>query len=1095
MDRLFLHTSNKMEILVNQLAEILINPLDNPFIPENIIVQSKGMERWISMELSRIHGICANYQFPFPNAFIYNIFENIIPDELPLNNQNKHAVTFFQRDNMAWHIMKILPELIVKNEFYSLKKYLEDGNELKRYQIACRISDTFDNYILFRPEIILGWEKGRDDDNWQAILWREIKSTFKIKHSALLGNILLNRIKQKQIKNDNLPQRFSIFGISSLPPFHIRILMSLSLLCEVHIFLLNPCKEFWNLIKTDKEKIIIEKQYPETSVADLHIEKGNTLLASSGKLGRDFFNLIYNIIDEYSLNWIDNQYFEEQLNNNLLEYIQEDILLLRDRGHKDNQKIIKSEDRSVVIHSCHSPMREVEVLYDQLLYFFQKDPELTPQDVIVMTPDIHEYAPYIQTVFESPNSDDTRFLFSIADQNMQNENTIADTFLKILNLSKSRFKSSQILEILECSYVRVKFNIEDKQIEIIRKWIEDTKIRWGIDEDNREDLKLPGFKENTWQSGLDRLLLGYAMPSENDEIYKNIIPYNEIEGESSKILGNFMLFFDLLNSMCKKYNIKHTIDDWVKILLKTLKEFFNADNQSERDIKAIYDIIIELKNVYLDSLSYLDNEIIDISVIYYYLKKKFEKKISGYGFLTGGLTFCAMLPMRSIPFKIICLIGMNDNAFPRSSTQLGFDIIAQNPKLGDRSQRNDDRYIFLESLLCARKKLYISYVGQSIIDNSLLPPSVLVSELISYIDQGFRFINNKTKIIERICVKHHLHGFHKDYFQNNEKYFSFSKNNYNACKILYRNENFNEQNERIFLNNKLDDIQETTLKFEDLIFFFKNPAKYFLNKRFGIFLDDDPKSVDEKEPLILSRLEEFFINKELLNHIISDLDPEKYYYNFKIKGELPHGNPGKYCFNNLKNNITGFAQKLHQFVNCERQIVKIDIQLNCVKLIGSLNVFKNKGLVQYRYAKVKAKDFISFWINHLILCSINDEKYIRSSILAGKDDFYRIDIVENSKEILEKLYKLYKKGNTQQIHFFPETSYAYAENFINGNSEQKCISKANNVFQGNDYSEGESFDKYIQLLFKNYNPIDDDFINISKEFFMPLLNKIEKIHL
>jgi exodeoxyribonuclease V gamma subunit len=165
---------------------------------------------------------------------------------------------------------------------------------------------------------------------------------------------------------------------------------------------------------------------------------------------------------------------------------------------------------------------------------------------------------------------------------------------------------------------------------------------------------------------------------------------------------------------------------------------------------------------------------VEIEVVKSCLENLLEHVNFGHGFISSGVTFCAMLPMRSIPFKVVCLVGMNMDAFPRESKILGFDLMAKNPRIGDRSRRNDDKYLFLEALISARNKLYISYVGQSIRDNTRISPSVLVSELIDYIKEGFGLSEDE------IVTFHRLQAFSSEYFNTDSKLFSYSNENFAA---------------------------------------------------------------------------------------------------------------------------------------------------------------------------------------------------------------------------------------------------------------------------------------------------------------------------
>ena len=291
MAGLRVYTSNRLEILAKQLAGIVQTPLPTPFTPEIMVVQSRGMERWISMELARLNGVSANCAFPFPNAFLEDIFKKLVPD-LP-------DVSPFDPEIMTFRLMKIIPQCTGLKGFENLKAYLaEDGNHLKLYQLAGRIADLFDQYQVFRPQLLFRWEQSKEEnkppDAWQARLWRELSRGYEKLHRARLRETLLGQIRASRIDPARLPARVSLFGISHLPLFHLQTFAELSRMIEVNLFLIEPCREYWADIMSEREVKKIRRKNPQVAenIEWYHFEKGNPLLAAMGTLGRDFLKLI-----------------------------------------------------------------------------------------------------------------------------------------------------------------------------------------------------------------------------------------------------------------------------------------------------------------------------------------------------------------------------------------------------------------------------------------------------------------------------------------------------------------------------------------------------------------------------------------------------------------------------------------------------------------------------------------------------------------------------------------------------------------------------------------------------------------------------------
>jgi exodeoxyribonuclease V gamma subunit len=1076
MPGLNLYTSNRLEILTEKLAEVLSKPLASPLQQEIVLVQSKGMERWVSMELARHNGICANCWFPFPNHFVYSIFREVIP--------GLEETSPFAPEIMTWKVMKTLPLNLKKKGFESLRNYLSEGAaDLKLFQLSQRIADLYDQYLLFRPEMILGWEKGQET-HWQAILWQEMVKRIEKKHRAALKGIFLEEIKQSGVKLENQPERIAVFGISALPPFHIEILSAISRLTEVNLFLMNPCREYWGDLLTRRETRKIQEKVRKKSVKqeDLHLEKGNTLLASMGMLGRDFFELIS------SLGIEQHDFFADPGEKNLLSCIQGDILNLRDRSMRGNgKKGIDEADDSIQVQSCHSPMREVEVLHDWLLSLFEADPTLLPKDILIMTPDIATYSPFIQAVFSVPPGDPRWIPFSIADRGVRQESQLADTFLSLLDFHGSRFGVSQVMAVLESRAVQKRFSLSEEDLDLIHHWVRDTRIRWGVDKESRKDLGLPDFPENTWRAGLERMLLGYAMPGQGEKMFNGILPYDKIEGSEAAVLGNFVAFAERLFVQGKELGESKSLGEWGEFLSGVLDDFFLADDETERDILFIRRVLRDLGEK--QELSGF-NEKIPLGVIKSYLGSSLEKEGFGHGFLTGGMTFCAMLPMRSIPFRVICLLGMNNDTYPRQTKTLGFDLMAKNPRPGDRSRRNDDRYLFLEAILSAREKLHLSYVGQSIQDNSIRPPSVLVSELLDYIEEGFEVPGKE--ILEHVVTKHRLQAFSPEYFRKKGKLLSYSRENFEAAKKALDP----DKEGKLFIERGLPEPPEEwkTIDVNQLCRFFTNPAKFLLTQRLGIYLKEEEALFDETEPFDVRGLEKYQLEQELVEKGSEKRTLEDSFQAVKASGQLPHGVPGEYFFRETCRGIESFLSRLASYrEGTMLEPLGVDLRLGKFRLVGRIESIYPSGLLHFRYAEVKPRDRLRIWIHHLILNKVKKQTYPCHGILAGKDFDCKYPAIKESEDLLKDLLEAYWQGLIEPIHFFPLSSWAYAEALAKGKNPDQALKSARNTWEGSDFNRGEIEDSYYEVCFEHTDPLDEEFEELSKKIFEPLIECEEKI--
>ncbi|MCX7965816.1 MAG: exodeoxyribonuclease V subunit gamma [Syntrophorhabdaceae bacterium] len=1062
MPGLKIYHGNRLEILVDALASVLEKPLSSPFKPEIIVVQSKGMERWLSMELAERFGVWANFMFPFPDNFVWEMFKRVTgktPD-----------MELFSPPNMAWHIMEILSVLKDIPEFEEIQQYIYDNEiQLKTFQLSEQIANVFDRYTVYRHEMIYRWHKQNPTD-WQQILWHHLIKGNEEKNRVFILYDFLEEIGRKGfcIEENKLPERISVFGISALPDYHLKVIKAISRIIDVHLFFLNPTYKYWGDIVP--EGIVRKKDKDE-----LHLETGNPLLASMGKMGRDFFDaLIDDMDEEYEL-------FCEFEAHNLLTAIQSDIFHLVQRGKDTERTLISDDDISIQIHSCHSALREIEVLHNNLLFLFEKYKDLKPKDILVMTPDIEAYAPFISAVFDAHYGEKEWIPYSIADRKASSENPVVSLFLKILNLFVSRFYASDIMDVLDDALIKEKFKLNETDIVNILKWINDINIRWGIDEFHRRFLDNPAFKENSWKAGIERLLLGYAMFSKDGELFKGILPYDEMEGDYVDTLKKFLDFLFPLFDYSKKMTIPRQLDDWSDILMGILDTFIVVNDETERYIQFIRQTVLNLKKI---THSYGFEMPVSFHVILYYLKARLSIREYTTGFITGGVTFCEMLPMRSIPFKVIALIGMNNDAFPRPSRHTNFDLMGRFPRRGDRSLRDEDRYIFLEAILSARLCLYISYTGQSIKDGSLIPPSVVVSELIDYIEKGF--YHRDKHPFEIIWKKHPIQSFSPKYFHKDSLIFNYSKEDYDTALTMLKK----KYKITPFFVRALKDrpVEIKHITNGELKSFFRHPVKYFFHNRLGIFLEEIKFTLDDDEPIEFNNLDEFKIKERLIESLVSLKDLDKTKKTIHAEGILPPAIPGRVLLDNVSVRAESFYKKIQRYLTDKEDPIDFIFEWNNMKINVTLNNIYSYGLVKYRPSKdIKAKYLIEMWIDHLFFNLLGEG----SSIFLSTKKEYIFRPVGNAKDLIIKLLNIYNEGMKSPIKLFPETSYTYMKQ-LKKKDHWDALKSAKDIWEKkNFYREPEGDDPYYYACFKDTDPLDEAFIRLSKEVFGPLIEAIK----
>jgi exodeoxyribonuclease V gamma subunit len=688
-------------------------------------------------------------------------------------------------------------------------------------------------------------------------------------------------------------------------------------------------------------------------------------------------------------------------------------------------------------------------------------------------------------LFSAPRSDETHYIpYNVADQSARQTSRVIDGFFALLDLKDSRFGALRILSLLELPGIKERFGLTSSDIEMLEGWVRELNIRWGIDAGSRSKIGLPGFPENTWKAGIERLLLGVAMPGDADHMFAGILPYDPVEGRDTQVLGKFLEFLDQVFYWSGALGPARSAGGWQALLVQLLEQFFFVDESTERQIQLIRQTLDSFGR--MEDLAQYDRSI-ELEVVRTHLERLLEQTTYGTGFISGGVTFCAMLPMRSIPFKTVCLIGMDNDAYPREQKQPEFDLISRYPRSGDRSRRKDDRYLFLEALVSARQKLYISYVGQSIQDNTGIPPSVLVSELIDYLQQGFGLSEDD------LVIRHPLQAYSPRYFSKEEpQLYSYSKENCIAVAKMNQREM-----PTAFIASPLSaPAQEwKNMSIEQLGLFFSNPVKFLLQHRLGLRFEGRGPVSEDKENFSLDTLQRYQINQQLAQNRRSGVDSADGYRIQQARGNLPLGNVGQVVYNDLDLATEAFISGVEAFTrgqNPGRKVV--DLNIADFNLQGMLTDLYQQGRIQVRYAALKPRDMLTAWINHLILCAQNEIFCPAETILIGTDAAVQFETVDDPLKILQDLLMLYWQGLSMPLHFFPQSSYVYANIVLRkGKLRADAVKAAGNKWLGSDFSRGESEDPYYRQCFERMDPIDERFEHIAVKVFTPLFEHSEKL--
>lgn len=1110
-----LYHSNQLDVLKELLAVLIERqPQGNPLDPEIVLVQSPGMAQWLQIQLAERFGIAANIAFPLPATFIWNMFTRVLPNIPP--------ESAFNKDEMTWKLMALLPGQLPLSDFAPLRHYLsEDQHRRKIHQLSVRIADLFDQYLVYRPDWLMAWENHRTvsglgpDQPWQAALWRMLVAYTRELgqaewHRANLYQHFMTTLQNTRHCPPGLPKRVFILGVSALPPFYLQTLQALGQHIDIHLLFTNPCRFYWGDIQANPSFVqcaVHQKKNPSNCESIQHSINNNMLfdqqvshplLASWGKLGRD--NL-YLLAQQEGIQEIDA--FVEIEPDTLLHRLQRDVLELDDRAqfgmaaetaqHSAGKQLLTPADRSVSFHLCHSAQREVEVLHDQLLHLFDQDPTLTVKDVIVMVANIDSYTPYIQAVFGNAPSQ-SYLPFTISDRSAKEIHPILPTFIKLLSLAESRFSAESILGLLEVPALSKRFGIKERDLRVLRRWVKETGIRWGLDDETQHQLNLPPTGQHTWQFGVNRMLLGYAMDSRIGQ-WQEILPYDESSGLTAGLVGQLATLLSQLTQWRAQLGEDKTLSEWSPLCRLMLEAFFVLDSDTEAVLAVIEQ---QWQNVIKCGLAAGYVTPIPLVVLRDELESRLEQQHISQRFLAGTINFCTFMPMRSIPFKVVCLLGMNDGVYPRSLPTVGFDLMVNQARRGDRSRRDDDRYLFLEALLSAKDYFYISYLSKSIQDDSTRYPSVLVSELLEYIgyshvlpgDQHFDPERSAQRVIEHLSHQYPRMPFSAENFLPDTPWQSYAAEWLPAA--------LGQGAKPIIFGQTLSPNRRQHLAFEDLRRFFRHPIKAFFQQRLKVNFAVDETALADEEPFIIDHLDNYHIKTQLLNSLVEGGEPESEFIRLKAAGILPYGAFGEIYWQQQYLEMQTLANKI-RLEKAAHQSLELIVDTGETTLLGWLDRVQGDGLLRWRATKLSIVEGLQLWLEHLAYCA---QGGTGESRMYGRENsvwrFMAIPRIE-AQALLDQVISGYWRGMQEPIWLLPNIAWEWLNRCFDRQTgqiiwdtevQQKAKERLVAAWQGSQYRNDVQNDFYLQRICRNLGETEiEQIIEEAQRYLLPLAER------
>ena len=1086
---LSLYHANDLESLGALAAQLLAQPQRDPLAPVQVVVPSQGMGRWLTLELARRQGIVMQLEVQLPASFIWQLSRQVL-GALPEQSA-------FKPQTLTWRLYDWLCEPDNLARAPRLAHYLEGGDERRRLALAGRIADVFDQYLLFRDDWLEAWERGArldlgPDEDWQALLWQMLTADGHPHRARLLGDLLARL--QAGTGLPGLPERLVVFGISSLPPHHLRVLQALARHCAVVIFALNPCREAWGEIRDLRELARDSSLQPD----DWYLDVGQPLLASLGKQGRDFFDSLFALASEEGAEEIGVYASDAELqDDSLLHLLQNDILALRSRA-PEQRPWLRADDRSLELHVCHSPLREVEVLHDQLLARFAADPSLTPDQVVVLTPDIERYAPFIEAVFSGRGGQAraARIPFSLADRSLRSEVPLIEAFLALLALPDSRFAAEELLGLLERPALARRAGIEQEDLPLLRDWLREAGVRWGRDAAHRARLGLPAETAFSWRQGLDRLLLGFAAPQQlagdAPPLLGETWPLDALEGARAQLLGRLAGFVGGLGRWADELARPRPLGEWADCLQRLLDALFDEAEAGETLLllsRACAALREQAEAAGIERP-------LPLELVRQQLVAALEQNGGASGFLTGAVTFCTMVPMRSLPFRWVCLLGLDDGALPRRTPAAGFDLIARHPRRGDRARRLDDRYLLLEILLSARDGLYLSHVGRDPRDNAVLPPSVLVSEILDCIDQSVRVApaaDNPQGLASRaLSFVHPLQPFAPGNFEP-ARGGGFAPVWHAAARRLAEA----PQAEAAPFASALEDPDADWLQIEParLLQCFRHPARFLLEQRLALRLPASEQSLAGDEPFTLERAVQQRLRLLALQAVERGWDEAQERRVAAAAALLPVGELGQAYWGSLRGPIRAFAPRLFE----ERpqqapQPLLVDVELAGVRLHGWLDGVTDAGLFGHRLGPLGPWELAGFWLRHLLLNIAAGPGVARESRLLSPAGDWRLGPLAEPRALLEPWLAAYREALNAPLPLFARASHGFAHKWRHpGRKEpiEAARGEARVQWLGNEFLGGEALDPWNALAFRGRDPLDAQFEALAQALYGPALDALQ----
>jgi exodeoxyribonuclease V gamma subunit len=1018
-----LYYGNALDVLAGLLAEELREtpPGAGLFDPDTILIPQPAMRRWLQKTLAERHGVAANLRFLAPGEFVGEMLAANVPDQ--------DDARTIDPSRLIWRIYAVLHDPAARAHpaiASMLDRYLGGTQaDLKAWSLASALADVFAKYQAWRRDWLLAWDRGAEPGDWQAELWR--RATRGLAHRAqAIDRFLRQHGEADSPPPRGLPPRIFAFACLNVSPDVLRIMTAAARGCTVHFYLPTPTRKYWGDLRTLRERLTDESSNPLDDVE-------NPLLAAWGRAGRDFIATLfsYELVTPREIEF----YAEPAKPIGLLQRLQLDLLERRaPHGTKIPLASIEQE-RSLQIHACHTRMREVEVLHDQLRALFEDDPALEARDVAVMAPDINLYAPYIAAVFGGAQGTPRFIPYTVADESTLASSPVADLVLRILALPQARLTSNDVLDLIALPPLMRRFDLDTESIDRLRSWIEAAGARWGLDAAHRARLGAPAEDAFTWRFALDRLLLGHAAGDDAD--IAGVAPWPHLEGTALEALDALIHLLASIERACDEVARAQTAADWQALITRTLGDLLPPNASDAADQRARDRVLAEIDAFGRAAEDAGLRDALPAEVVRAHFAARFSEADARQPFLAGGVTFCRMVPMRLIPFRAICLVGLNDRDYPRREASPALNRLAAaldkpgQRRRGDRSVRDDDRFLFLQLLTAADRVLYLSYIGHDAIDGSPCEPSVVVSESL---DAAAAYFDDPVEARKRLVLHHPLQPFGRAPDTDTRRVRFDTA--WSAALATTPAANALPAFVPATLPPEPDVAPAETIDYRTLRRFLIDPPATFLRERLHVRLDEDEAHLAEAEPFTSAdALEHFILLSRVHDALIADvaIDEAALCSRLQAEGELPPGAAGPQRLREILRQARPIANAVHAMRAGELAQLPFELALGDVRLVGTIDDIDDAQAIRTRVGKVSARNLVRWHLDALVLAALGDPRPVLTFANYDPGDVGPRALAahppEAAREALRWLVGLLQDGLAKPLPFRPGAAWAWLEAF------------------------------------------------------------------